>query len=619
MFFYGFGFRPSIRRATDDGRDGREGRRRATRGAKSVSRRRESCRLSTRSIGGVRAQQPQIVLLREGTDSSQGRGQCVSNINACCAVADAVRTTLGPRGLDKLVRDERGNTTVSNDGATIMKLLEIVHPAAKTLVDIAQAQDSEVGDGTTTVVILAGELLKEAKTFIEDGVHPMNVIKSFREACDLATARVKELSTSIEGGSAAEKDELLKKCAMTTLSSKLVGGEKEFFADMCVRAVRSLDQDLLDPKMIGVKKVMGGSMTDSFLVDGVAFKKTFAYAGFEQMTKTFKNPKILALNMELELKSEKDNAEVRLSDPAKYQEIVDAEWNIIYEKLDKCVASGANIILSKLAIGDLATQYFADRGLFCAGRVEAQDLQRVTRATGAPVQTTVNNITDAQLGECELFEEIQVGNERYNIFRGCPQAKTCTLVLRGGAEQFIEEAARSLNDAIEIVRRAVKNATIVPGGGAIDMELSKFLRGHARTVAGKSQLFINSFAKALEVIPRQLCDNSGLDATDVLNKLRQKHAGDDGANFGVDVNGGGICDTHEGFIWEPSLVKINALNAATEATCLILSIDETVRNPRSEGAEEAMGAGGGGGRGMPGMMPGMGGRGGGRGRGRGRR
>ena len=231
--------RPSIRRATDDGRDGREGRRRATRGAKSVSRRRESCRLSTRSIGGVRAQQPQIVLLREGTDSSQGRGQCVSNINACCAVADAVRTTLGPRGLDKLVRDERGNTTVSNDGATIMKLLEIVHPAAKTLVDIAQAQDSEVGDGTTTVVILAGELLKEAKTFIEDGVHPMNVIKSFREACALATARVKELSTSIEGGSAAEKDELLKKCAMTTLSSKLVGGEKEFFADMCVRAVRS--------------------------------------------------------------------------------------------------------------------------------------------------------------------------------------------------------------------------------------------------------------------------------------------------------------------------------------------------------------------------------------------
>jgi len=320
----------------------------------------------------------------------------------------------------------------------------------------------------------------------------------------------------------------------------------------------------------------------------------------------------LALNMELELKSEKDNGRGAPERSDQVSRIVDAEWNIIYEKLDKCVASGANIVLSRLAIGDLATQYFADRGLFCAGRVDAQDLERVTRATGAPVQTTVNNITDAQLGSCELFEEIQVGNERYNIFRGCPQAKTCTLILRGGAEQFIEEAARSLNDAIEIVRRAVKNAAIVPGGGAIDMELSKYLRNHARTVAGKSQLFINAFAKALEIIPRQLCDNSGHDATDVLNKLRQKHAGDDGANFGVDVNGGGICDTHERFIWEPSLVKINALNAATEATCLILSVDETVRNPRSEGADEGMG--GGGGRGMP-----MGGRGGGRGRGRGRR
>ena len=292
---------------------------------------------------------------------------------------------------------------------------------------------------------------------------------------------------------------------------------------MCVDAVMHLDQDLLDPRMIGVKKVMGGSMRESFLVDGVAFKKTFAYAGFEQQPKYFENPKVLALNLELELKSEKDNAEVRLSDPGKYQEIVDAEWNIIYDKLEKCVASGAKIILSRLAIGDLATQYFADRGVFCAGRVTEEDLLRVTKATGARVQTTVNDVTPDQLGTCEVFEERQVGNERFNLFRGCPGSKTCTMVLRGGAEQFIEEAARSLNDAIEIVRRAVKNAAIVPGGGAIDMELSRH-RDHARGIAGKGQLFINAFAKALEMIPRQLCDNSGFDATDVLNKLRQKHA-----------------------------------------------------------------------------------------------
>jgi len=427
---------------------------------------------------------------------------------------------------------------------------------------------------------------------------------------------------SIEGKDAAEKRELLKKCAMTTLSSKLVGGEKEFFGQMCVDAVMHLDQDLLDPRMIGVKKVMGGefflqflflplycmyfrisvwairltswffsppsgSMRESFLVDGVAFKKTFSYAGFEQQPKYFDNPTVLALNLELELKSEKDNAEVRLTDPAKYQEIVDAEWNIIYDKLAKCVESGAKVILSRLAIGDLATQYFADRGVFCAGRVAEEDLLRVTKSTGARIQTTVNDLTPDQMGTCEVFEEKQVGNERFNLFRGCPASKTCTLVLRGGAEQFIEEAARSLNDAIEIVRRAVKNAAIVPGGGAIDMELSRHLRDHARGIAGKGQLFINAFARALEIIPRQLCDNSGFDATDVLNKLRQKHALGDGSgvNFGVDVNTGGVIDAYEAFIWEPALVKINAIGAACEATCLILSIDETVRNPRSEGAD----------------------------------
>ncbi|KAF3331575.1 T-complex protein 1 subunit eta-like protein [Carex littledalei] len=256
-------------------------------------------------------------------------------------------------------------------------------------------------------------------------------------------------------------------------------------------------------------------MRDSFLVRGVAFNKTFSYAGFEQQPKKFLNPKILVLNIELELKSEKENAEIRLSDPLQYQSIVDAEWNIIYDKLDKCVQSGAKIVLSRLAIGDLATQYFAGRDIFCAGCVAEEDLQRVAAATGGTVSTSVNNVIDEVLGTCEVFEEKQVAG---------PSGQTATIVLRGGADQFIEEAERSLHDAIMIVRRAVKNSTVVPGGGAIDMEISKYLRQHARTIAWKSQLFINAYAKALEVIPRQLCDKAAFDATDVLNKLRQKHA-----------------------------------------------------------------------------------------------
>ncbi|GAB4845277.1 T-complex protein 1 subunit eta [Ancistrocladus abbreviatus] len=513
--------------------------------------------------------QPQIILLKEGTDTSQGKPQLVSNINACCAVADVLRTTLGPRGMDKLIHDDKGKTTISNDGATIMKLLDIVHPAAKILVDIAKSQDSEVGDGTTTVVLLAGEFLKEAKPFIEDGVHPQNLIRSYRSACQLAMYKIKELAVSIEGKSLEEKKSLLAKCAATTLSSKLIGGEKEFFAAMVVDAVLAIgSDDRLN--LIGIKKVPGGNMRDSFLVNGVAFKKTFSYAGFQT--------------------------------PSQYQSIVDAEWNIIYDKLDKCVQSGAKIVLSRLAIGDLATQYFADRDIFCAGRVTEEDLQRVAAATGGTVQTSVNNIIDEVLGSCEVFEEKQVGNERFNIFSGCPSGQTATIVLRGGADQFIDEAERSLHDAIMIVRRALKNSTVVPGGGAIDMEISRHLRQHARTIAGKSQLFINSYAKALEVIPRQLCDNAGFDATDVLNKLRQKHAlpSGEGANYGVDIDTGGIADSFANFVWEPAVVKINAINAATEASCLVLSVDETVKNPKSESAQGEAAASAMGGRGRGG-------------------
>ena len=508
--------------------------------------------------------------------------------------------------MDKLLYNTTpaGGVTISNDGATIMKMLDIVHPAAKTLVDISLSQDAEVGDGTTTVVILAAEFLKQVKPFLEEGVHPRLVMKSIREASMLAVQAVRDLAVEVE----SSKD-MLKKCAMTSLNSKLVSGEKAFFADMVVEAVNVLDPVLLDLGMLGIKKVQGGGLCDSFLVHGVAFKKTFSYAGFEMQPKCYdEDPKILLLNIELELKSERDNAEVRLDDPTKYQAIVDAEWNIIYDKLDKCAASGAQVILSRLPIGDLATQYFADRDIFCAGRVPQDDMKRVADATGATVQTTVNNLDVKVLGTCRKFEERQVGAERFNLFTGCPLARTATMVLRGGSEQFLDEAHRSLHDAIMIVRRTLKNPSVVPGGGAIDMELSRVIRERASTIAGKGQLFMMAFAKALEVIPRQLADNSGFDATDVLNKLRKKHNGEsgDGKNFGVDVNSGDVVDTFEAFVWEPSLVKMNAISSAAEAACVVLSADETVKNPKSSQAE--MGIPGGGGRG--------GGRGG-RGRGRG--
>ncbi|CAK4080300.1 unnamed protein product [Aphanomyces euteiches] len=565
--------------------------------------------------------QPQIILLKEGTDTSQGKSQLISNINACQAIMESVRTTLGPRGMDKLIH-KGTKTTISNDGATIMGLLDIVHPAAKTLVDISLSQDAEVGDGTTSVVLLGGELLKQAKPFVEENMHPQTIIKSYRKACQLAVQKIKEIQVRVSEADSIAYRQMLERVAGTALNSKLISSHKKFFSPMVVDAILSLDTDM-DISMVGVKKVPGGSVTDSFLVKGVAFKKTFSYAGFEQMPKYFTNPKILLLNVELELKSEKENAEVRLDDPTQYQSIVDAEWNIIYDKLDKCVKSGAQIVLSKLPIGDLATQYFADRGLFCAGRVAQDDMERTMRATGGAIQTSVQDITPNVLGTCGKFEEQQCGNERYNLFTDCPKSKSATIVLRGGAEQFIEEAHRSVHDALMVVKRTVATSTVVAGGGAIEMEISRHLREYSRTVEGKAQLLINAYAKAFEIIPRQLSDNAGHDSTDILNRLRQKHFKDPEAGkwFGVDINTGGICDTFESHVWEPAANKINSVAAATEAACLILSVDETVRNPKSEQPQAGVGGGPGGaplsaamgGQGMKGMA--MGGRGGGLGKG----
>ncbi|XP_048827242.1 T-complex protein 1 subunit eta [Brienomyrus brachyistius] len=520
-----------------------------------------------------------VILLKEGTDTSQGVPQLVSNINACQVIAEAVRTTLGPRGMDKLMVDNRGKATISNDGATILKLLDVIHPAAKTLVDIAKSQDAEVGDGTTSVTLLAAEFLKQLKPYVEENVHPQTIIRAFRTATHLAVKRIKEIAITVKKDDREEQRSLLEKCAATALNSKLIAGQKDFFSRMVVDAVMMLDE-LLPLKMIGVKKVQGGALEDSQLVAGVAFKKTFSYAGFEMQPKRYENPKIALLNVELELKAEKDNAEVRVKCVEDYQAIVDAEWNILYDKLEKIYKSGAKVVLSKLPIGDVATQYFADRDLFCAGRVPEEDLKRTMMACGGSIQTSVGSMSNDVLGQCGLFEEVQIGGERYNFFKGCPKAKTCTIILRGGAEQFMEETDRSLHDAIMIVRRAIKNDSIVAGGGAIEMELSRYLRDYSRTIPGKQQLLISSYAKALEVIPRQLCDNAGFDATNILNKLRAKHA-QGGMWYGVDVNNEDIADNFHACVWEPAAVRINALTAASEATCLILSVDQTIKNPRS--------------------------------------
>ena len=524
-----------------------------------------------------------ILLLKKGTENLQGQEEILSNIEACLALVEIIRTTLGPRGMDKMIISDGGSTTISNDGATIIKLLNIEHPAGKSLADVAKSQDNEIGDGTTSVMIFAGELLKEAKQFIQDGISPQIIINGFWKGLQLALKKLEECAVKINDKSEEEKRNLLLKCAETSLNSKLIANNKEFFSKMIVEAVEKLE-GFKDKDLIGIKHITGGSITDSLLIDGVAFKKSFSYAGFEQQPKKFKDAKIIILNVELELKSEKENSELRISNPEDFQSFVDAEWKIINKKLENIVNSGANVVLSKLPIGDLATQYFADRNVFCAGRVAAEDIERVAKATGACLLQTCNDITEKSLGICGLFEERQIGAERFNLFMECPKSKTATIIIRGGAEQFIEEAERSMNDAIMIVRRASKATSIVAGGGAIEMELSKYVRNEGMKISGKEQLIVLGFAKALEIIPKTLAQNSALDAIDIMNKLRQKHNKEDDCKFGVNCFNGGIIDTYINYVWEPTILKENILNSATEAACTIISVDQTIKNPKSEQA-----------------------------------
>lgn len=423
-----------------------------------------------------------------------------------------------------------------------------------------------------------------AKPFIEDGVHPRIIINGYRKACKQVQETIDKLQIDWSKKSELERRTMLERCAMTAMNSKLIANHQKLFGPMVVDAVLSLEGDL-NLNMIGIAKVSGGSVTESKLVNGVCFKKTFSYAGFEQQPKKFVNPSIILLNHELELKAERDNAEVRVSDPLEYQKIVDAEWSIIYDKLDKIVKSGAQVILSELPIGDLATQYFADRKLFCAGRVPSGDMKRVSAATGAVVQTSLSDLNADVLGTCGLFEEKQVGSERYNFFTECKAAKTATIIIRGGAEQFIEETERSLHDAIMIVKRSIQNQQIVGGAGAIEMELSRQLRQYSRKIRDKSQIIMGAYGRAFEVIARQLATNAGFDATDMVNEIRYKHAKGD-TWCGIDIQNEKTFDALDNFVWEPALNKKSAIAAATEAACTVLSCDETIKNPRSQNTSE---------------------------------
>lgn len=490
-------------------------------------------------------------------DTREGKSHILSNIDAWKSVSDYLSSTLGPFGFDKMFVT-KDKVLITNDGATILKNKKFNHPAVNLLVTIAENQDEVVGDGTTSVVLLASEILQKLRGLIKDDFSVPIVISTLEKLKRFCLEKIKELQVEYS-------DELLLKIAETSLNSKILKLEAKFFAKLILDATLNLhDFDLL-----GIKKVLGGGMKDSLLVNGVAFEKCFSYAGYEQQPKKIESPKIVCLNVELEWKAEKDNAQLRLNSIEEYQKAVDVEWKIIRDKLDEIISSGANVVLSKLPIGDFATQYFAKHDIFCAGRVDTGDLKRVADFASCDITSSTSYLS---VGSCDLFEERQVGKYRYNFLSG--KKKASTIILRGPGFVVLDEMERSLNDVFMVLKRTLQSKRVVAGGGAVEMQLSRLVKEQTRTFEDKEFFVGTSVGMALEVIPFTLATNFGIDAMETIQQLRRLHSKGN-FNFGVDAKEG-VADKVAQGVLEPLGVKENMIKAAFEVAASLLKVEGTI-------------------------------------------
>lgn len=493
-------------------------------------------------------------------DPREGKLQIISNIDTCTKISEMMESTLGPYGMDKLFTGD--NFLITNDGATILRKLNIIHPVGKLLVKMSESQDNEIGDGTTSVVIQSAAILNMLKSIIKEDF-PLNEI--YEMLAEMKEICLKQLETfKIE-----YNDNLLINIAETSLNSKNIRNLKTHFAKMIVDAVKSAESGNLN--LIGINKISGGSIADSLLVKGIAFEKCFTYAGYEQQPKKIINPKILCINVELEWKAERENAEMKIESIDEYKKVVDAEWNLIKEKLDKIIESRANVVLSSLPIGDYATQYFAKNKIFCAGRVSKEDLNRVSNAFGGIIVSSTNYL-DNCVGTCALFEERQIGKERYNYFEGVSNG-ACTLILRGPGNEVLNEVERSVNDALHVIKTVLRNKHIVTGGGSVEMRLSKYLKDICSQYKDKKYFICKAISQSFEKIPFVLTKNFGLDTTLTIPVLRKEFKKE---NFNCGVGIKGVTNMLEGCVFEPLQTKVNIIKTAFDAAATIIMIDSTI-------------------------------------------
>ena len=527
-----------------------------------------------------------IYILREGSQRTAGRDAQRSNIMAAKAVAGAVRTTLGPKGMDKMLVDTMGDVVITNDGVTILKEMDIEHPAAKMMVEIAKTQDQEVGDGTTTAVVLAGELLKQAEELLEQEIHPTIIAAGYRAAADKSMEILKGLAVSVS----VKDEDLLRKIAVTAMTGKGSQSAREELAAMAVKAVQSVvDEDgSVDTDNITVEKKVGGSITDSKMVGGVVIDKDRLHPN---MPKSVKAARIALLNAAIEIEKTEVDAKIQITSPDQLQAFLDQEESMLRGMVDKIAATGANVLFVQKGIDDLAQHFLARAGIYTVRRIKKSDMDKLARATGGRVVTSIHEISKDDLGKAGLVEERKVSDEKMTFVEDCENPKSVSIILRGGTEHVVDELDRAMEDALRVVGVAVQDKLLVAGGGAPEVELALRLRAYASTVGGREQLAIEAFANGMEVIPKTLAENAGLDQIDSLVSLRSQH--EKGVkSAGLDMDTGKPVDMLKLGVVEPLRVKTQAINSAAEAAIMILRIDDVI-------ASKSGGPGG-----MPGGMPG---------------
>jgi thermosome len=519
-----------------------------------------------------------VLILKEGTSRSRGKEAQRNNIMAAKIIAEAIRSTLGPRGMDKMLVDSLGDITITNDGAAILDEIDVEHPAAKMMVEIAKTQDDMVGDGTTTAVVLSGELLKNAEELLEQNIHPTLIVSGYRKAAEKAMEVLDNLSEAVN----VDDKETLRKVAITSMSSKGVGSAREHFADIAIEAVGQIaekrgEEWSADIDNIQIIKKEGKSLLDTELIRGIILDKEVVHAG---MPKRVENARIALVNTALEVKKTEVSAEIRIRDPTQMKSFLDKETNMLKTMVDKITKAGSNVVICQKGIDDMAQHFLAKEGVLAVRRVKESDMEKLSRAIGGRMTNNLDDLKPEDLGHAALVEERKIGDDDMVFIEGCKDPKSVSILIRAGLERMVDEAERALNDALFVIVDLFKKNRVVVGGGAVEAEVAKELRQYAVKIGGREQLAVEAFAESLEIIPNTLAENAGLEKIDIMVELRAAHEKPKGHLMGVDVFTGKVVNMQKMGVIEPLSVKEQAIKSASEAASMILRIDDVISSSK---------------------------------------